>query len=90
MTVLSKLQQYNFTQENINHKINYLKTKTTPTKLNSRQRKAFIKKFDKDLIVEKSRLILICILVSQTKREMQIAKNNSKTKEKVEDKTKKK
>ena len=57
MTVLSKLQQYNFTQENINHIINYLKTKTIPPKLNTRQRKAFVEKFDKDFIVDKSMLI---------------------------------
>ena len=57
MTVLSKLQQYNFTQENINHIINYLKTKTISPKLNTRQRKAFVEKFDKDFVVEKGMLI---------------------------------
>ena len=38
MTILSKLQQYNYTKENINHIINYLETKTIPPKLNARQR----------------------------------------------------
>ena len=38
MTVISKLQQYNYTKENINHIINYLETKTIPPKLNARQR----------------------------------------------------
>ena len=53
MTILSKLQQYNYSQENINHIINYLKTKTLPPKLNTRQRKAFVTKFGKDFAVEK-------------------------------------
>ena len=47
MTILSKLQQYNYSQENINHIINYLKTKTLPPKLNARQRNAFVDKFGK-------------------------------------------
>ena len=57
MTVISKLQQYNYTKENINLIINYLKTKTIPPKLNARQRKAFVEKFGKDFTVEKNLLI---------------------------------
>ena len=57
MTVISKLQQYNYTKENINHIINYLTTKTIPPKLNARQRKAFVEKFGKDFTVEKNLLI---------------------------------
>ena len=57
MTILSKLQQYNYSQENINHIINYLKTKTLPPKLNARQRNAFVAKFGKDFAVEKDLLI---------------------------------
>ena len=44
MTILSKLQQYNYSQEDINHNINYLKTNALPPKLNGRQRKDKCKK----------------------------------------------
>ena len=57
MTVISKLQQYNYTKENINRIINYLKTKTIPPKFNARQRKAFVEKFGKDFTVEKNLLV---------------------------------
>ena len=57
MTVISKLQQYNYTKENINRIINYLKTKTIPPKFNARQRKAFVEKFEKDFTVEKNLLV---------------------------------
>ena len=53
MTVLSKLQQHNFTKQNIDHIINYLKTKTISPKLNTREREVFVEKFGKDFVVEK-------------------------------------
>ena len=54
MTILSKLQQYNYSQENINHIINNLQTKTLPPKLNARQRKAFVTKFGENLLSKKT------------------------------------
>ena len=77
MTILSKLQQYNYSQENINHIINYLKTKTLPPKLNARQRKAFVDKFGKDFAVEKD------LLIYKPLNLIAIPSNNEKMKNKV-------
>ena len=77
MTILSKLQQYNYSQENINHIINYLKTKTLPPKLNARQRKAFVTKFGKDFAVEKD------LLLYKPLNLIAIPSNNEKMKNKV-------
>ena len=57
MTILSKLQQYNYTDENIGNIMNFIQTKTLPSKLNARQRKSFVEKFGKDFVVEKNMLI---------------------------------
>ena len=57
MTILSKLQQYNFTKENINNIIAFIKNKTLPPKLNTRQANAFIKKFKQDFVVVKGNLV---------------------------------
>ena len=77
MTILSKLQQYNYSQENINHIINYLKTKTLPPKLNTRQRKAFVDKFGEDFAVEKD------LLIYKPLNLIAIPSNNEKIKNKV-------
>ena len=77
MTILSKLQQYNYSHENINHIINYLKTKTLPPKLNPRQRKAFVTKFGKDFAVEKD------LLIYKPLNLIAIPSNNEKMKNKV-------
>ena len=45
MTILSKLQQYNWTKQNILNIKNFLEHKQIPPKMNTRQANAFINKF---------------------------------------------
>ena len=57
MTVLSKLQQYNWTKANIENIKTFLETKEPPSDLTPRQKKSFEEKYRKDFVVEKGKLI---------------------------------
>ena len=57
MTILSKLQQYNWTEANILNIKNFLKHKRIPAKMNTRQANAFIEKFKQDFKIQKTNLL---------------------------------
>ena len=57
MTILSKLQQYNWTKANIINIMTFLKTNQIPNNFTSRQKKAFTDKFEKDFAVKQGSLI---------------------------------
>ena len=57
MTILSKLQQYNWTKQNILNIKNFLEDKQIPPKMNTRQANAFINKFKQDFKIQKNNLI---------------------------------
>ena len=57
MTILSKLQQYNWTKANIINIMTFLKTNQIPNNFTSRQKKAFTDKFEKNFAVKQGSLI---------------------------------